>query len=576
MTTLETAEREWLAIKYLRISDLTDTSTSIPRQDKDTNRRVLDLGGRVVSTFQDVDKSGYHTYVKRPGWDDALKAIRQGLGNLLIVFKVDRATRQGIPQAAEIIRLVYETGCRFMSIMDGIDSLHQGWELQLVFAADQAHKESKNTSGRVANMRADERDEGRWMGHRPYGWIVTPERKLRPHPVEAPRVRKMWELACAGKSRRAIASYANRHGWDSPRWASRKLRIEELEAKGEPLKAEKLRQKPLKYANSWGEKVIGQLLVSPTMIGYLPHKGEIYRHSVTGQPMKVMVDGVEPVLTISQWSHIKVMWGERVPWYHVRAATPGTRSAETQREVNSLLVDYLYCGECGSRMEHDSQYRRKGKVLPRYRCQRRADGGDCPGSLMYAEHADRLVAEAVLARISSLDHDDPVVIAIAERWAAQQNPERVEQRLTLEKLIHEEEKFLEQLEEEKLKGTMFKGKRGEERFRKKYDTANDRLEALEAELDAIPPDEALNVGFVDHLELLVESWKVSPLHERREFLALGVEKVWLHKARKVGVRPSADRFTYWYPGEPEPLVGASHTLSDDSKTLTKDQVAPAA
>ncbi|MET9693075.1 recombinase family protein [Streptomyces sp. NPDC006514] len=116
--------------------------------------------------FKGEDKSGFHTYVNRPDWEAALTMLRERLADVLIVFKVDRATRQGIPQASEIIRIVYETGCRFISIADGIDSNNEGWEIQLTLAAHQAHKESKNTSIRVTDLRADERDEGRWMGSR--------------------------------------------------------------------------------------------------------------------------------------------------------------------------------------------------------------------------------------------------------------------------------------------------------------------------------------------------------------------------------------------------------------------------
>lgn len=55
------------AILYLRISDLTDTSTSIPRQEKAGRGRAEDLGAEVIKVFKD--------------------------------------------EASEIIRIVYETGC---------------------------------------------------------------------------------------------------------------------------------------------------------------------------------------------------------------------------------------------------------------------------------------------------------------------------------------------------------------------------------------------------------------------------------------------------------------------------------
>ncbi|MEO6083972.1 MAG: recombinase family protein [Umezawaea sp.] len=554
------AEREWKAVRYLRISDLTDTSTSIPRQDKETAKRVSQLNGRVVATFSDVDKSGFHTHVHRPDWDKAQAAIRAGVGDLLIVFKVDRATRQGIPQAAEIIKLVYETECRFVSALDGIDSNNPGWELSLIILADQAHKESKNTSGRVAHMRADERDHGRWMGPRPYGSIVTPERKLIRHPVEADRIAEMLAMWMAGKSFRAIARYANAQGWDCPRYAVRKHRIAELESKKEPLKAQKLRDKPIKTPNTWSSTPIINLLLSATMVGYLPHEGTLYRHSVTGEPLRAYVEDSEPPLSISDWATYKMVHGERVPSHFERSVTPGSRSQTTKREARVLLIDFLYCWECGSRMICDDMIK-----YPRYRCEQRSRGKRCPGVSVNVQGAERIIVPQVLDRIGALEPDDPSIIAIAERWADQQHPDRAQRRTELERLISEEDKFIAQLEDEKLRGDMFKGDRGEKRFKAKHAAAESRLAQYDKELAEITPESRpLDVSFLHQLELVREAWGESPLNEQREFLSLVLNRVYVNKSGHQGERPHLGRFKFWYPGEPEPEgVGALGKPEDE-------------
>ncbi|MFK0293604.1 recombinase family protein [Streptomyces sp. NPDC090442] len=550
-------------ILYCRISDLTDTSTSIPRQEKAGRAKTEDLDGEVVKVFTDEDKSGYHAYVERPDWDAALDMLRDRLADVLIVFKVDRATRQGIPQASEIIRVVYETGCRFISIADGIDSNNEGWEIQLTLAAHQAHKESKNTSIRVTDLRADERDEGRWMGSRPYGFLATPERKLVHNEAETEIIREIVKKLldpAAPASLRSIARWLNEQGYDCPRWAHRKIRIARLEAKGEPLKAQKLREKPLKSPNSWSWPVVRQLVTSVVMAGYLPHKGEIYRHSLTGEMVRV---GPE-IISLADSTRLRAMFGKKVPVHWTRSAIPSSRSKATGRAVTGLLTDFLHCGECGARESYDAYWIRNGKPWPRYRCLRRQFAGRCPGTLMKGTYADEIVTHAVVSRLSLLDDDHPALLSIAERWADVQHPERVTRRRELEARIQEEEQFLDRLEDEKLNG-LFKGTRGEARFRSRYDASNDRLEQYERELAEIPSGQALDITFLRDTVLLEEAWEDWPLSERREILGLVLERAWLFKARTSGVRPSMDRFRFWWVGDPEPTdIGVPMTLTEES------------
>ena len=65
----------------------------------------------------------------------------------------------------------------------------------------------------------------------------------------------------------------------------------------------------------------------------------------------------------------------------------------------------------------------------------------------------------------------------------------------LEARIQGEEEFLDRLEEEKLNG-LVQGKRGEERFWRRYDASNERLEQYEAELAALPSAQTLDITFL--------------------------------------------------------------------------------
>ncbi|MET9693076.1 zinc ribbon domain-containing protein [Streptomyces sp. NPDC006514] len=324
-----------------------------------------------------------------------------------------------------------------------------------------------------------------------------------------------------GQSLRSVAKWMNDQGYDSPRWASRKQRIAQLEAKGEPLKAQKLREKPIKTPNSWSWPVVRQLVISPTLAGYLPHKGEVHRHTVTGEMVRIS----EEIISFADHTRLRSMFGSRIPVHWTRDATPGSKSKETGRAVTGLMSDYLDCGECGSRMSYDTAFVRKGEVWPRYRCIRRHFSGRCPGVL--------------------------IILAIAQRWADMKHPDRKARRSQLEALIREEEQFLDRLEDEKLNG-LFQGTRGEARFKRRYDVSNGRLDGYEKELRELPEGQALDITFLRDTELFKEAWANWPLAERREIVGLVLERAWVVKARKTGVRPSFDRFRFWWVGEERP------------------------
>ncbi|MFB9691269.1 recombinase family protein [Amycolatopsis plumensis] len=548
MTSLARLEKSLRVRLYLRISDLTDTSTSIARQEKAGHTKADALGATEVVVSKDEDKSGYDPNVSRPGFDEALEDMRTGRADVLIVYKVDRATRQGIAAASEIIKIVYSTGCRFISITDGIDSVNEGWEIQLVIAAQQAHKESKNTSIRVADLRAFERDAGRWMGSRPTGHRITPERKLTPHPCEAPMLRKACAQLLKGKTGTEVIQWLNRQGYDAPMWANRKERILTLEAKGEPLKAQKLREKPLKSVNSWKWNTLRQIILSPTIVGLMPHDGQIYRHSETGEPIRVG----EEILKLEDWVRLCEMFGPDPEHKKRRAATPSNKSHETSRVATWLLKDYVACGECDSRIIFDT-VRAHGSLRPRYRCQtgQNTFGGKCPGCTMQGPALEQMVVDAMFTRLAALDYESPAVMAIAERWADRKHPDRVARRARLLSAIADEENFLDRLEEEKLNG-LFQGSRGEQRFKRRYEGSTARLAQLESELAAIPEKSALDVGFINVLDELEAGWESSDLAAKRELLGLLVERVWIGKAPGRGRRPTLDRLTFWWVGEPEP------------------------
>ena len=136
-------------------------------------------------------------------------------------------------------------------------------------------------------------------------------------------------------------------------------------------------------------------------------------------------------------------------------------------------------------------------------------------------------------------------------------------RRELEARIVDEEQFLNRLEDEKLEG-LFRGTRGEARFRQRYDASQGRLEQYEAELASIPKAATLDVTPFHEIELFQEAWERYDLAEKREILGLVLNRAWLFKAPTSGVKPTLDRFRFWWVGEEEPKdIGVPMTITED-------------
>ena len=74
----------------------------------------------------------------------------------------------------------------------------------------------------------------------------------------------------------------------------------------------------------------------------------------------------------------------------------------------------------------------------------------------------------------------------------------------------------------------------------------------ERELNGLPTGKALDITFLRETDLFREAWGEWPLPERREIVGLVLERAWVIKARQTGVRPTMDRFRFWWVGEERP------------------------
>src|SRR4051794_28519933 len=91
------------AVLYLRLSETDDASTSISRQEADLRSRADREGWEVIEVLTDDGISGGK---RREKADRGLAMLRDGRADVLLVWKLDRWSRQGITALADLLEVL--------------------------------------------------------------------------------------------------------------------------------------------------------------------------------------------------------------------------------------------------------------------------------------------------------------------------------------------------------------------------------------------------------------------------------------------------------------------------------------
>jgi DNA invertase Pin-like site-specific DNA recombinase len=101
---------------YLRISIDKQGKTTIERQEADCRAWVTSSGLQVRRSHVDRGRSAYSPGVDREGLRDALAAVSSGVVGTLVVWKLDRLSRQGIGEVGLVLEEISASGGRLVSV----------------------------------------------------------------------------------------------------------------------------------------------------------------------------------------------------------------------------------------------------------------------------------------------------------------------------------------------------------------------------------------------------------------------------------------------------------------------------
>jgi DNA invertase Pin-like site-specific DNA recombinase len=176
----------------------------------DVQQRTLagyaQMHGMVLAhVFVERGVSGSKPLAERPEGGRLLAALRPG--DVVITAKLDRMFRSA-SNALDVLEKLKAAGISLHMIDLGGDTTGNGVS-KLVFTilSAVAEAERDRTRERIAEVKADQKKRGRYLGGAvPFGWRQGEAGTLEPVPEQQPAIRKMLRLRSQGLSYRAISA----------------------------------------------------------------------------------------------------------------------------------------------------------------------------------------------------------------------------------------------------------------------------------------------------------------------------------------------------------------------------------
>jgi site-specific DNA recombinase len=336
---------------YTRISlDREGRSAAPERQEADCRALVSQRGWEVAGVYADRDTSAYSRRVTRPAFDKLLADLRAGTVDAVLVWKMDRLTRQGITGISRFLEVLEEASAELVSATEPfLDTTTPMGRGVLGLIASMAEQESANISLRVKRAHESSAANGKMHGggSRQYGLSRDGKLVLE----EAGVIREAMERVLAGESLRQIAGDLNARGVPTTTAGERRKprpgQVVDPKRLGEDGRYE--------LRGEWRSVSLGQMLRSPRLAG-----------------VRVLNGGVnekgdwDPIVTPEEHSAL------------LRAlARPrrGPRAANRSYLLSGAGV--IRCALCERPMRRMSFRMANGRLSHRYQCARQPGQDQC-------------------------------------------------------------------------------------------------------------------------------------------------------------------------------------------------------
>lgn len=188
-------------ISYVRVStdEQANSGVSLAAQREKCELYARLHGLTLVEHIEDAGQSAKS--LDRPGLQRALKMLRSGEADALLIVKLDRLTRS-VRDLGTLLDTHFQPGAAtLMSVHDQIDTSTAAGRMVLNILTSVAQWEREAIGERTAAALAHKRSNGsKTGGHRPFGALKPgPDGLLYPDPVEVAAYHEIIRLTNAGR-----------------------------------------------------------------------------------------------------------------------------------------------------------------------------------------------------------------------------------------------------------------------------------------------------------------------------------------------------------------------------------------
>ncbi|MEU5875000.1 recombinase family protein [Glycomyces sp. NPDC047369] len=442
-------------VGVVRLSRVTDVTTSPERQKEAIERWAAENGHTIVGWAEDLDVSGSTDPFERDELGPWL-VERTGEFDGLCAAKIDRWARS-IVHFSKLLAWCEEHDKLAATADRQLHTSEPSGKLIAYVAAIFAEMELDAISERVSSARAKLRQQGKWPGGMaPFGYQTTHDELGRAtglaiDPERAPWARAMVANRLEGWSFQKIADWLGEQGVTS--------------IKGKP----------------WVGATVAKFLGGRHLIGQAVHQGKTVTDGA-GEPIQF----AEPLISFEDFEELR-------PKTNVRNDGTGLRRTTRPKTELYLLRDFLRCGGCGKKMYRFVNTSR-GVVYIRYGCNGNFKQCPAPASVKL-DRTDQAVTEQFLDAFGDQEVYEHKFIP-ATGTAAQ-----------LERLA----RTIKDLRDDRDAG-LWEGE--DEEYRARMKALIDKRGQLEAQ----PADEA-RWEYVPTGTTYSQAWEAADIAERRDLLA---------------------------------------------------------
>ncbi|MEY3200906.1 MAG: hypothetical protein RIR70_456 [Pseudomonadota bacterium] len=305
------------------------------------------------------DDGGYSGgNMDRPALKRLLADIDAGLIDIVVVYKIDRLTRN-LADFARMVDVFDQRGVSFSAVTQQINSATSMGRLMLNVLLSFAQFEREVTGERIRDKISASKAKGMWMGGvPPMGYDIV-DRALVINPDEAQRVRQIWRRFVELRSTTELCRELARDGVLTKTWVTK----EGARREGRPITKQNLYK----------------AFRNPIYIGKIRHKGQLH----AGQH--------DPIIDHDLWDAVQAILAE----------DEVTRASDTKaRRSSPVLLRGLLFAPDGDRMI--PTFTRKGGRLYRYympSAHKKSGAHPHPVGTIPAGAIEAVVIEQVLAAL---------------------------------------------------------------------------------------------------------------------------------------------------------------------------------